>query len=67
MDGPVEDWKDDKLFEPTVDMMVNDFDDEQTMEEEEKLADPQVFIFPTLFRLFCATYSVFLNQNNENL
>lgn len=37
MDDPV-DWQDDKLFEPTVDMMVNDFDDEQTLEEEE--ADP---------------------------
>lgn len=32
------DWKDDQLFEPTVDMMVNDFDDEQTLEEEENLA-----------------------------
>lgn len=39
MDDPV-DWKDDKLFEPTVDMMVNDFDDEQTLEEEEKTSDP---------------------------
>lgn len=28
----------DSLFEPTVDMMVNDFDDERTLEEEEALA-----------------------------
>lgn len=31
----------DKLFEPTVDMIVNDFDDEQTLEEEEKLAEKE--------------------------
>lgn len=30
--------KDDSLFEPTVDMLVNDFDEEQTLEEEEMLA-----------------------------
>ncbi|KAF5274525.1 hypothetical protein FQA39_LY07137 [Lamprigera yunnana] len=28
----------DKLFDPSVDMLVNDFDDEQTLEEEETLA-----------------------------
>ncbi|KAJ6641048.1 Mesoderm induction early response protein 1 [Pseudolycoriella hygida] len=28
----------DSLFEPSVDMMVNDFDDERTLEEEEALA-----------------------------
>lgn len=28
----------DSLFEPTVEMMVNDFDDERTLEEEEALA-----------------------------
>lgn len=28
----------DKLFDPTIDMMVNDFDDERTLEEEEALA-----------------------------
>lgn len=28
----------DDLFEPTVDMLVNDFDEEQTLEEEEALA-----------------------------
>jgi hypothetical protein len=28
----------DALFEPTVDMLVNDFDEEQTLEEEEALA-----------------------------
>lgn len=28
----------DKLFEPSVEMMVNDFDDERTLEEEEALA-----------------------------
>lgn len=39
----------DVTFEPTVDMMVNDFDDEQTLNEEETLAeleshDPQLEI-----------------------
>lgn len=29
---------DDTLFEPTVDMLVNDFDEEQTLEEEEAMA-----------------------------
>lgn len=28
----------DKLFDPSIDMLVNDFDDEQTLEEEEALA-----------------------------
>lgn len=28
----------DKLFVPSVDMLVNDFDDERTLEEEEALA-----------------------------
>lgn len=28
----------DKLFDPSIDMMVNDFDDERTLEEEEALA-----------------------------
>jgi hypothetical protein len=28
----------DKLFDPSVDMLVNDFDDERTLEEEEALA-----------------------------
>merc|ERR1712066_1197261 len=28
-----------KEFEPTIDMMMNDFDDEQTMEEEEANSD----------------------------
>lgn len=28
----------DSLFEPSVEMMVNDFDDERTLEEEEALA-----------------------------
>ncbi|XP_055387019.1 mesoderm induction early response protein 1 [Condylostylus longicornis] len=28
----------DSIFEPTVDMMVNDFDDERTLEEEEAMA-----------------------------
>lgn len=40
-----DDTKDsDKLFEPTVEMMVDDYDDEQTLAEEEALAageDPQ--------------------------
>lgn len=30
--------KADKLFDPSVDMLVNDFDDERTLEEEEALA-----------------------------
>lgn len=30
--------KKDKLFDPTVDMLINDFDDERTLEEEEALA-----------------------------
>lgn len=37
---------DDQLFEPTVDMMVNDFDDEQTLEEEENLAG--TYIIPEI-------------------
>lgn len=28
----------DNLFDPSVDMLVNDFDDERTLEEEEALA-----------------------------
>lgn len=28
----------DKLFDPSIDMLVNDFDDERTLEEEEALA-----------------------------
>lgn len=28
----------DKLFDPSVDMLINDFDDERTLEEEEALA-----------------------------
>lgn len=37
---------DDQLFEPTVDMMVNDFDDEQTLEEEENMAG--TYIIPEI-------------------
>ncbi|ENN74347.1 hypothetical protein YQE_09317, partial [Dendroctonus ponderosae] len=29
----------DKLFDPSIDMLVNDFDDERTLEEEEALAE----------------------------
>lgn len=29
---------DDKEFEPTIEMMIHDFDDEQTLEEEERQA-----------------------------
>lgn len=42
--SPSKDGKDsgppskDKLFDPSVDMLVNDFDDERTLEEEEALA-----------------------------
>lgn len=32
---------DDKLFEPSLEMMVNDFDDESTLELEEKLASTE--------------------------
>ena len=32
---------DEKEFEPTIDMMLNDFDDEQTMEEEEANEDQE--------------------------
>lgn len=28
----------DKLFDPSIDMLVNDFDDERTLEEEEAIA-----------------------------
>jgi hypothetical protein len=36
--SPESDQVKDDLFEPTVDMLVNDFDEEQTLEEEEALA-----------------------------
>lgn len=32
---------DDKLFEPSLDMMVNDYDDESTLELEEKMASTE--------------------------
>lgn len=32
---------DDKLFEPTLDMMVNDYDDESTLELEERMASTE--------------------------
>lgn len=32
---------DDKLFEPTLDMMVNDYDDESTLELEEQMASTE--------------------------
>ncbi|XP_063530645.1 mesoderm induction early response protein 1 [Cydia strobilella] len=37
-DASMDVGSDKSLFEPTVDMMVNDFDDERTLEEEEALA-----------------------------
>lgn len=37
-DATMDVGNDKSLFEPTVDMMVNDFDDERTLEEEEALA-----------------------------
>lgn len=37
-DDSVKNVSGDTLFEPSVDMMVNDFDDERTLEEEEALA-----------------------------
>lgn len=33
--------RDDKLFEPSLEMMVNDFDDESTLELEEKMASTE--------------------------
>lgn len=36
--GPDPTVTDDKLFEPSLEMMVNDFDDESTLDLEEKLA-----------------------------
>ena len=33
------DEENEKEFEPTVDMLMNEFDDEQTIEEEEALAE----------------------------
>lgn len=35
--GPESPTKD-KLFDPSIDMLVNDFDDERTLEEEEAMA-----------------------------
>lgn len=32
---------DDRLFEPSLEMMVNDFDDESTLEQEEKMASTE--------------------------
>lgn len=32
---------DDRLFEPSLEMMVNDFDDESTLEMEEKMASTE--------------------------
>lgn len=37
-DASMDVGNDKSLFEPTVDMMVNDFDDERTLDEEEQLA-----------------------------
>lgn len=37
-DATMDGGNDKSLFEPTVDMMVNDFDDERTLDEEEALA-----------------------------
>lgn len=37
-DASMDVGNDKSLFEPTVDMMVNDFDDERTLDEEERLA-----------------------------
>ncbi|KAL7016372.1 hypothetical protein ACKWTF_010008 [Chironomus riparius] len=37
-DSALKESNDDTLFEPTVDMLVNDFDEEQTLEDEEAMA-----------------------------
>lgn len=39
--GPDLNTTDDKLFEPSLEMMVNDFDDESTLEQEEKMASTE--------------------------
>lgn len=39
--GPEINLRDDKLFEPSLEMMVNDFDDESTLEMEEKIASTE--------------------------
>lgn len=38
VDGNENSSSKDKLFDPSVDMLINDFDDERTLEEEEALA-----------------------------
>ncbi|XP_026483644.2 mesoderm induction early response protein 1 isoform X2 [Vanessa tameamea] len=40
-DASMDVGNDKSLFEPTIDMMVNDFDDERTLDEEEALAAEQ--------------------------
>lgn len=40
-EGGAEVSADDKLFEPSLEMMVNDFDDESTLEMEEKMASTE--------------------------
>lgn len=54
----------DKLFDPSVDMMVNDFDDERTLEEEEALAakeseDPEAELCSLQKVSFMFTYYVY--------
>ena len=51
----------DSLFEPSVEMMVNDFDDERTLEEEEALAateadDPSAELSSLQRVYFCFLY-----------
>lgn len=53
---------DDKLFEPSLEMMVNDFDDESTLELEERIAsteasDPNAEL-NSLQRVCCCCFQV---------
>lgn len=64
---------DDKLFEPSLEMMVNDFDDESTLEQEEKMAstesqDPNAELNSlqrvSIRRLICIILHCKTNNNN---
>nr|CAH7731948.1 unnamed protein product [Callosobruchus chinensis] len=46
----------DKLFDPSVELLLNDFDDEQTLEEEEALAagEAQILMLNCpIFKRYC--------------
>ncbi len=48
-----EEEEEEKDFEPTIDMMINDFDDERTMEEEEALAEEDENASELILRPIC--------------